>query len=376
MRLVPLPLALALGVAATTATAATPPSQLAELPGTAALPRTPPLAPPQPPLAEVVRLPGTVTAHARVAVGIDAEGTPTKVSVVQRLSVRALGDYAFFIPAPALSVAPAPGSESEPGLRPNQIVWQGFSPRRRLLAAAAELRVGDVDVLPLRIRISGAPTRPGPFELVLTLENTTHTTVRAFTADALEPDVVEALDDLRAAARIGSSLEDRSVRVRGQVSPSTVEVSAALDVRGLVSFPAGAVRDLAPARFSGELGGARRNALRVSIRGVALRPAVPTVRVVAEPAVADTLPPRSARTLEAAIAAYLRYARTRQYETFLANPDPRGPSRTTYVFQTERPSATTPTPSPSTDERALPGAVIVAGLALLGAGLVVLWSHL
>jgi hypothetical protein len=364
-----LPVALALAAAAA-------PSPLLELPGTAALPPVPPLAPPQPPLTEVRRIPGTVTARARVNVGIDAGGIPTKVSVVQRLDVRALGDYAFFIPAPAVSVVAAAGSESRPGLRPNQIVWQGFSPRRRRLSAAADLRVADVrDALPLRIRISGAPTRPGPFELVLSLENATSAVADTFTAVAAESDIAKVLGDLRAAARIGSAVEERTVRVQGNPAPATFAVSAPLAIRGSVRFPAGTVRDLTPARFSGRLGSGRE-AMLISIRGVARRPAAPMVRVVAEPTVDATLPPPTAQTLETAIIAYLRYARTRQYERFLANPDPRGPSRTTYVFETAAPEPRAAPGEDPSEDRGLPAAVIVAGLALLGTGIVVLWAHL
>ena len=365
-----LPIALALA-------AAVSPSPLLELPGTAALPPVPPLAPPQPPLTEVLRIPGTVSARTRVNVGIDASGTPTKVSVVQRLDVRALGDYAFFIPAPAVSVVAAPGSESRPGLRPNQIVWQGFSPRRRRLASDAELRLAGVrGALPLRVRVSGAPTRPGPFELVLTIENATGAVADTFTADADQADVAEALADLRAAARIGSEVEERTIPVQGQLAPTTVAVSAALDVRSSVTFPAGAVRDLTPARVSGKVGAEQPATLQLRIRGVAQRAASPLVRVVAEPSVTDALAPSSTRTLKSAVAAYLRYARTRQFERFLANPDPRGPSTTTYVFETAAPEPSAAPAEDPSEDTGLPAAIIVAGLALLGAGLVVLWAHL
>jgi hypothetical protein len=374
----PVALAIVIGGLIPPAVAASPPLRLVELPGVEAVPQVPPLSPPQPPLVETARLRGTVSARERVVVGIDPGGTPTKVSVVQRLTVRALGDYAFFIPAPAESVATAEGSESQPGFRPNQIVWQGFSPRRKVLAAVVNLRLGgSVAALPIRIRVSGAPVRPGPFELVLSLENATGTQVQTFTADAPESDVSAAVDALRAAARIGRAVEGRAVRIRGTSTPTTIDVSAALALRGTVRFPADSVRDVTPARFSGVVGGERRSTLRVTVRGVALRPAAPRLRVVAEPVADAALPPASARTLDAAITAYLRYARTRQYLTFLANPDLRGPSRTTYVFETAAPErpAVGPGPEPS-DDSGVPVPVIAAGLALLGLGLVVLWAHL
>jgi hypothetical protein len=182
---------------------------------------------------------------------------------------------------------------------------------------------------------------------------------------------------LRAAAKIGQAVEGRAVPIRGSSRPTTIDVSAALAVRGEIRFPADSVRDLTPARFSGAIGGGKPSTLRVTVRGVALRPAAPTIRVVAEPVVDAALPRPPARTLNTAITAYLRYARTRQYLTFLANPDARGPSRTTYVFETAapEPSAARPGPEPE-DDSGLPAIAVAAGLALLALGLVVLWAHL
>jgi hypothetical protein len=378
VRLGPLALAVAVGAVVPGAVGAAPPLRLLELPGVEALPQVPPLAPPQPPLAEVARIRGTVEARERVAVGIDAGGTPTSVRVVQRLFVRALGDYAFFIPAPAVSVAAADGSGSRPGLRPNQIVWQGFSPRRKVLAADADLRLADsVDALPLRIRVTGAPAQAGRFELALSLENATAAQVQSFTGDAVEDDVVDALRALRAAVRIGRRVEGRTVRIRGESTPTRVPVSAPLALHGTVSFRTGSVREVTPTRFSGVVGGARPATLRVTVSGEALRATSPRIRVVAEPLPAAAIPPRSVPTLDDAILGYLRYARTRQYQTFLANPDPAGPSSTTYVFETaaaERPGAA-PEPEPAEDP-GLPAPVVFAALALLGVGLVVLWAHL
>lgn len=374
MRLPPLLLVGAAGILAPPANAA-PPLRLADLPGVEALRPIPPLAPPQPPATEVPRLRGTVFAEERVVVGISADGTPTTVNVVQRLRVRSLGDYTFFIPAPAISVVAAPGSESQPGLRPNQVVWQGFSPRRKVLAASAELRPADsVSALPLRVRVTGAPVRRGPFELVITVENTTRTPAGGFTADAVGTDVVRALAALRAAAKINRPIEGKFVRIRGERRPLTLHVSAPFAVRGLVGFPAGDVRGLTRTRFARKLDG---GTLRVTVRGVALRDAAPRLMIVARPLVAAAVPPPAARTLQAAVLGYLRYARTRQYQAFLANPDPRGPSVTTYVYDTtagER-RAVTPEPQPD-DDSALPTAIVLGGLALFGLGLVVLWAHL
>ena len=374
MKLRLLLLVVAAGTLAPAAGAAAP-ARLVDLPGAEALQPVPPLAPPQPPVTEVPRIRGTVTSDERVVVGMAPDGAAASVSVVQRLLVRSLGDYTFYIPAPAISVVAALGSESQPGFRPNQIVWQGFSPRRRALAARAELRPDDsVPALPLRARVTGVPVGPGPFELAITMENTTRSRAFGFTGDAVRADVVQALAALRAAAGIDRSIEGRVVRVRGETKRVVLQVSAPLALEGSVRFPAGTVSALTPSSFTRRLD---RGRLRVTVRGVARRAAVPQVRIVARPLVAAALPPRSARTLQAAVLGYLRYARARQYQTYIANPDPRGPSRATYVYDTAAAQRSAAPPEPEhSDDSVFPAAIVVGGLALLGLGLVVLWAHL
>ena len=74
--------------------------------------------------------------------------------------------------------------------------------------------------------------------------------------------------------------------------------------------------------------------------------------------------------------ASLRYARTRQFEEFLANPDPEGVSTTSYVYETAAPERVRrPEPRPA-DDSGLSPVLLVGGLALLGVGLLVAWSHL
>jgi hypothetical protein len=144
---------------------------------------------------------------------------------------------------------------------------------------------------------------------------------------------------------------------------------------GSVSFPPGTVRASRPTVFKRLLG---VRAVRVTVRGVALRAAAPKLRIAATPDIVAALPAPSSRTLEAAVGGYLRYARTRQYERFLANPDPRGPSVSTYVYET-RAADRAPAPqgqAPADDGSALPTAILIGGLTLLGLGFVVLWAHL
>ena len=98
--------------------------------------------------------------------------------------------------------------------------------------------------------------------------------------------------------------------------------------------------------------------------------------LVVEPAPAAALPPRSARTLEATVAGYLRYARTRQFERYLANPDPLGRTATTYLYETAAPARACADAGSSADRRLrLPTALVVGLVIVVGVGLVVLWAH-
>ena len=350
------------------------PGQLLEVPGEA-LPAVPPLAPPQPPLlpgTDIEPLRGTAVATERVRVAIAGDGSPTAARVTQRLQLRSVGDFALFVPAPAASVVALEDSDSQPGLRPNQIVWRGFAQGRKTLAADAELRLRDAaSALPVRIRIAGAPTAAGAFELVVTVEDASVATVRTADGTADAVDLVRALRRLRAAARARTSA-DAAIPLRGRLSETSREVTAAFGVRGSLTFPPEAARVRGATTFSAELGGERR--VRFAFRGTAARAVAPRLRIVVEPVPAAAVP--HAADLDAVATGYLRYARTLQYEQFLANPDPNGRSRTTYVFETET-EAPAATPAPKNDgDDALPLPLLALGGTLLVGALVVLWAHL
>jgi hypothetical protein len=364
------------GALAPGAALAAQPTQLLELPGEV-LPAVPPLAPPQPPLrpgADVEPLRGTAAALQRVDVAIAGDGSPTAVTVTQRLELRSVGDYVLFVPAPATAVAATEESASQPGLRPNQIIWRGFAQGRKTLGAVAELRLRETaSALPVRIRIEGAPAAAGPFELVVTVEDASAVTVRTADGTADAVDLGRALRSLRAAAQARTSAA-AAIPLRGLSFETSREVTAAFRVSGSLTFPPGAARIRGATTFSGALGGEQRR-VRFAIRGTATRAVAPRLRLLVEPVPAAAVP--RAADLDAIATGYLDYARTRQYDQFLANPDPNGRSRTTYVFETdtERPAAI-PAPEEDGEDEALPLPLIALGGALLLGGLVVLWAHL
>ena len=287
------------------------------------LPRVPPLAPetsgvlPLPP-----RFFRGLSNRERIVVEIDGAGKPTSIRVLQTIELKRLGDYVLSVPAPVLSVTPGPGTESQPGRRENQILWEGFSPGRRALAAWADLRVADsVAGLPVEVDF-------GPGEV--TIRNATAVTVPSFTADPVPASIAEVDARVRAAVRANVFPEGLNVVLRGDQMPQELRVAAPLDVRGTVSVAGKRVP------FSDRLDGLRRSELRVPIPD-----GYPRVELRAQTADIELPPPaQDPRALLAqTIRLELAYARKRQFDQFLKSPDQTGPSSATYVYRTARPRA-------------------------------------
>jgi hypothetical protein len=297
------------------------------------------------------RFPGRIASRELVRVGVDATGRVRSVRVLQRLVVEGLGDYVFALGAPALEVRPAAGSRSEPGFRRDAIVWQGFSPGRRLLAADARLRVGvAAAALPLRVSIERG---------TLTLENVTAIGATGFGGEAPRREVEAAFRAIRRAAAAGTVTPDLLVHTTG-LRPRRVRIDTALRIEG----------EFDGRRVAAVLGGGRPNRLIVRGRASA-RPRLDLVVKPIMPARAFAGPPSLHRAVDAA----LLLARLRQYQTFLANPDPVGPAQATYEFRLEpaRPAAQPVSPGDGWSTAAV-AAAVVAGLAAAG-GLLALWAR-
>ena len=324
------------------------------------LPRTPPLAPetsgalPLP-----LRFVRGLDNRERVVVGIDQDGKPHSVRVLQTIVLKRLGDYVLTVPAPVLSVTPGPGTESQPGRRENQILWEGFSPGRRVLQAWADLRVGDsVAGLPVEVKVD-----PG----AVTVRNATGVTVPSFTAEPDPASLGLVSGRVRSSIRAGVFPEGLNVGLRGRKTPEQLHVAAPLRLRGTVHVGGERIA------FSGRLDGVRRSELRVPIPE-----GKPEVEVQVRPD--DIELPRPARTprglLAQTIALELTYARKRQFDQFLSSPDQTGPSSATYVYRTSA-------PRPAAEQVATPGDEdFTVGWIVLGLGLVaalpvaaVVWAH-
>jgi hypothetical protein len=331
------------------------------------LPPTPPLAPEttQGPLPISPRFFRRVSNRERVVVRLDEDGTPNAVRVQQTLVLNRLGDYIFGIAAPVRSVLPGPGTESPPGQRTNQILWQGFSPGTRVLAAVANLRLDEsAPSLPVKVHVE----RAGRGSVVV-VENVTGATAESYTADVEPVSLGQVVARIRNAIRRNLFAEGLNIEVSGEQQPVEVRVAAPLLVSGTVR--AGDISH----RFNAVLDGIRKRELRVAVPGQA--PPKISMRVgTAE--VPDGV--RSSQTARAqlaeAIELELTYARKRQYDQFLASPDSTGHSSTVYVYRTAAPTAAAaPVESGGSDGDAVGwialGLLLAAGLPLAA----VVWAR-
>jgi hypothetical protein len=376
---------------------------LAQLPSpTAALDAKLPLgsqsAPVQlPPSAQVV-------GRQEVLVRVTAGGEVVSVRVLQSLTLAGTGDYFFVVPAPLRDVRAGPGSQAEPGLRRNGILWQGFSNRRRVLVADAELAArAAASALPLelelRAAVDGRPLRggvrrSGRLTLALRLRNATAVPAQAFSARASRAEVETVLDRVAASAERATQPEDIVLHVAGPVQPRRVLADAPLRVRGEIRLPASSATGLVPrgatverragrlvVRFERLVGGPAPGTANVTLSGDVRDAAAPVATLTADPErllpeLAPAARPQATdeRVLLAA-RSLLRLARVAQYDEFLSNPLPGGRSSTLYRFRTvdvRQPVGAQASPGGGTD---VVGWLVAGAALLLGAGLAVLWAH-
>jgi hypothetical protein len=296
-----------------------------------------------------------VDATTRVEILVDTGGAPFRVRATQRLDVRRLGDYFFTIGAPLRDVEAAPGSDATPGLRATSFLWEGFNPKRRLLAARAELEPGAVaSSLPLRIELAGGKA---------TLTNTTATTVPTFTADAPREQLLAYLASLRVAAASRITPTGGGTVITSPLRPLRLRISVPLLVDGSIGS----------ARVHVTLGGASRK-LRASFAAgpvdVTVRPLLPQELFTASKAASGRA------LLKQATLASVEFARARQYDAFLGNPDPIGKSATTYVYRSGTPSAPVAAPAAAKKGRDWPRTMLISlGLLALLVAATIAWSR-
>jgi hypothetical protein len=305
----------------------------------------------------------TVDAATKVTVSVDRTGSAVAIEATQRLVVYGKGDYAYTVGGPVSDVQPAPGTQSQPGMRRGAILWSGFSAGRRVLAARANLELRrTTEHLPLRVRVEAGR---------LTLENTTRVSVTAPTGVADAAAVAGYLDRLRAALP---------------------DVPPRLSFAGASGVAAHPFDVESPLHVTGTAGGRRVDVVLGG--GRPLRASLPVgggrVRLAVEPELPLALlePPRHARSWKVAarrlggealvrrtVEVLLRLSRMRQYERFLGNPDPNGRSTTSYVYRTGAAPAT-PAVEPGPQGSEIWRTPLFVALAVAGAAAaLVVWAR-
>jgi hypothetical protein len=325
----------------------------------------------------------------RVRAGVDEHGRLVSVRALERLQLTGTGDYLIVVSAPVLDVRMAPGSQSEPGQRRGQILWSGFSSKRRLLASDAKLRPGPVrPYLPLRLDARREGDR---YELTVT--NATTTAEVAFQGTGLPKELAALLDRTRRDSVAHRRLRPAYVTIDGAISqrPGKAQIAAPLRVEGRLRFPSvpstvsGGTLDGRTVRFSFVLGDRQPLTRRIEVSGGG----EPKLHLEARPdaVVRGLTPPSRARTWSAALArnplpangllerlieTRMELVRSDQFQGFLSNPDPLGRDRTVYVYETAAaPPAVAASRSSSSGGGplmlllAVGGAVVAAGAALV-----------
>ena len=317
------------------------------------------------------RFPGHLSSSQAVRVSVDASGRPIRIVDVDRILVAARGDYSFVIAAPADDVRTARGSDSEPGLRSSAVIWQGFSPRRRVLAAAITLDTGtSARALPLRIEVG----RTG-----LRLVNTTSATATTPAAPVPAVEIAQALDDARAALAARVPIPAAVVDALGPIDNVRVTAQVPLRVSGTVRFGG-----QTPRRFVRVVG---RRAVDIAGKGAieAL-----TLSVAVPDPVSVLNPPQARRWLELARSGRLTAgpAATRlavkrlltaglalQFQEFLANPDVNGAAKSSYRYELAVRAPAPPATKSGRSHGWLVAVAVALGIVVAATAALVLWAH-
>jgi hypothetical protein len=157
-------------------------------------------------------VPGTVHNTEAVSVLLGPIGAPAAVTDRQRLVIRGAGNYIVRELGPARAAEGLSGT-LPPVLQLGTVIWQGFSPGRRVLSARLTLDPGiEAARLPLavaftfhtadgrQLRLRPGATAPADGTLTLTLHNNTTSTRTADAGSASIKPLASTLDRLRRAA--------------------------------------------------------------------------------------------------------------------------------------------------------------------------------
>ncbi|HEX2267119.1 MAG TPA: hypothetical protein VHI97_02810 [Actinomycetota bacterium] len=384
-----------------------------------------PLVPLEPGKGLETQLPtGGVEDQERVEVGLETDGSISRVVVFQRLVLSGLGDFQFRVPGPARDVSALPGSATDPGLRKGSVLWQGFSSGREVLAAEVDLNPNlERERLPLEfdidMSVDGQALEPGnkasgPFQLKLRVSNSSEFPLQVASADADPTTLAPILDRVRTVLARGERPVPgrhglpKAIPIEGRSTVETREVGVPFGIRGRLVFPSVALGNV---RVSGAKAKIMNGSIvvpfreflpggdsdwQLSVSGIAYDLGLPELEIRAEPSLPlpGALEPPTGTTWEEAIDArpsdsdgremlsrlmetMWEVARVRQFDAYLGNPDPTGESDSTYLFRLSPRVAPPPTVAPPPPPSPGPIGIAAFGVAVLAllTGLGVLWSR-
>jgi hypothetical protein len=265
----------------------------------------------------------------------------------------------------------------------NQVLWAGFSPGRKVLAADMTLRPrAAAPFLPVRLDLHRDTAG-----VTLSVVNATATPMLEYAGFVRPQESAALLDQTRRDARAGVRLTPAHATFVGSVGERTPRPSLEAPVRvegelRLAGSP--------PVRFSRTLGDGAPLAMRVRAQGsgrphVRLRAwPVPVERLLRPPGASTWaaavrrvhLP--AASLLQRLLETRLRLVRADQYKTYLSNPDADGRNSIVYEYETAAAPEprTTPAPQRGSEDGGPLVVLLVVGVSVLGAGAaLVAWAH-
>lgn len=150
-------------------------------------------------------VPGRVDDTERIEILVGPSGAPASVTMTQRLVLHGNGPYVIWERSSAQDVE-ALDDTTAPVLKREAVIWQGFVPGRRELAARLTLNPAvEAELLPIGVTLewrgAGAVGRggalPGPGELVVRLANRTSRTITVPAGEVDAEHLAGPLDTLR-----------------------------------------------------------------------------------------------------------------------------------------------------------------------------------
>jgi len=343
---------------------------------------------PRPGEVETSKLPGPVTDREQVHAGLGSDGSLRSVVVDQTLTIHGVGDFDLVMPRMAKTIVGPSDQAVQPGLRRGEILWNGFSPGRRVLRSTVTLdrtleRLRIPITVSVRVLRGGRPVTPpvtGPVEIQVRISNATARVITLARGDVSTAALGGLLDRLRAqvAAGRGPIAGRKGIPkslAAARTLPSVVQpVQIPLSVTGSITFPVGFI---AGATITGATPGSKGanpsaeiqtllpsaretdGSLLVRITGVAAGLGAPHIELMGQPSLPDVaaLTPPSGGSWKTSLdgldaeglgdalvraeAAMWQVLLRPQIDAYVGNPGT-GSSATTYSFVTAPPSRAAP----------------------------------